>query len=108
MQFFEELKRRNVIRVAPEYGGISMEEFLYRSTGLTAETFGLDDRGRIEKGCAADIIAFDPDEFAPVATFAAWNELSVGVIYSMINGQLNISGGQYTGILPGLVLLGGK
>ena len=86
-------------------GIISMEEFLYRSSGLTAETFGLDDRGRIEKGYVADIIAFDPDEFAPVATFETWNALSVGIIYSVINGQLIVRDGQYSGNLPGRVLL---
>ena len=87
-------------------GVISMEEFLYRSSGLTAETFGLDDRGRIEKGYAADIIAFDPEKLAPVATFESWNDLSVGVIYSIINGQLVIRDQRYTDNLPGRVLLG--
>ncbi|MCP5041097.1 MAG: amidohydrolase family protein, partial [bacterium] len=89
-------------------GVISMEEFLYRSSGLTAETFGLDDRGRIEKGYAADIIAFDPEKFAPVATFESWSDLSVGVIHSVINGQLVINDRRYTDNLPGLVLLRGE
>lgn len=84
---------------------ISLEDFLYRSSGLTAETFGFTDRGRIEIGYAADVVAFDPETFAPVATFAAWNKLSKGLIYSIINGRLVVDKGKYTGILPGVVLL---
>lgn len=83
---------------------ISLEEFLYRSSGLAAETFGLDDRGRIEIGYAADLVAFDPQAFAPLASFSAWNVLSQGVVYSIINGQLVIADGKYTEILPGIVL----
>ena len=83
---------------------ISMEEFLYRSSGLTAETFGLKDRGRIDEDYAADIVVFDPDMFAPIATFETWNALSVGIMYSIINGQLVVSDGQFTGKLPGQVI----
>jgi N-acyl-D-aspartate/D-glutamate deacylase len=83
---------------------ISIEEFLYRSSGLTAETFGLKNRGRIDEAYAADIIIFDPDKFAPIATFETWNELSVGIMYSIINGQLVVSDRRFTGKLPGQVL----
>ncbi|MDE0680923.1 MAG: amidohydrolase family protein [Gammaproteobacteria bacterium] len=83
---------------------LSLEDFLYRSSGLTAETFGLAGRGRIEIGYVADVVAFDPETFAPVATFAAWNELSEGLVYSIVNGQLVVDKGKYTGILPGIVL----
>ena len=85
-------------------GVLSTEEFLYRSSGLTAKTFGLEDRGRIESGYAADIIVFDPDVFAPTATFEIWNALSVGVVYSVINGELIVALGEYTGQLPGRAL----
>ncbi len=83
---------------------VSLEDFLYRSSALTAQTFGLADRGRIEIGYAADIIAFDPQAYAPVATFADPNTLSEGIVYSIINGQVVINRQRYTGILPGVVL----
>ncbi len=83
---------------------ISVEDFLYRSSTLAAETFGLVDRGRIEVGYAADVIAFDPASFESVASFASWNELSRGVVYSVVNGQLVIQDGEYTGSLPGIVI----
>ena len=87
-----------------EQGLISIEDFLYRSSGLTAETFGLAGRGRIEKDYVADIVVFDPDEFGPAADFKSWNKLSVGLVHSIINGELIVTDREYTGSLPGLVL----
>jgi len=86
---------------------MTVEEFLYSSSGLTADTFGLKDRGRIERGYVADIIVFDPTKYAPIADFKTWNRLSVGVVHSIINGKLLVLGGEYTGELPGLVLRSG-
>ena len=86
-------------------GVLSLEEFVYRSSGLAAEVFGLDDRGRIAEGFAADIVVFDPAAFAPEASFANWNALASGVRYLFVNGQLALDEGRYTGALPGRVLL---
>lgn len=84
---------------------LSIEEFLYRSSGLTADTFGLHDRGRIAEGYAADLVILDRNEFSPKATFAAWNNLSTGVVHSLVNGRIAIRDGRYAGTLPGRVLL---
>lgn len=84
---------------------LSIEEFLYRSSGLTADTFGLHDRGRIAEGYTADIVIIDLNEFSPKATFAAWNKLSTGVVHSLVNGRIAIRDGRYAGSLPGRVLL---
>ena len=83
---------------------LTKESFIYRSSGLAAETFGLGKRGRIEEGYIADIIAFDPDEFGPAATFAAWNQLTQGVVYALVNGTAVLVDGEYTGQLPGVVI----
>ncbi len=44
-----------------ERGAIPLEKAVWRLTGQPAEFLGLDDRGRLAPGCAADIVAFDPD-----------------------------------------------
>lgn len=80
---------------------ISLQDFIHRSTGLTADTFKLCDRGYIEADRYADIVIFDPDEFAPVADFVNPRELSVGVKYLLVNGGLAIDGGELTGELFG-------
>ena len=82
-----------------------MERFVQRSSAQTADILGLTDRGRIAAGLAADVVVFDPDEFAPRATYQSPRELSVGVRHLLINGELVVSDGEYTGALPGLPLL---
>ena len=83
---------------------LTLEEFLYRSSALTADTLGLGDRGRLQVGLAADIIVLNLDNFAPRADFDQWNTLSAGVEYAIVNGQVAIESGGYTGQLPGRFL----
>ena len=80
---------------------LSLQDFIYRSTGLTADTFKLCDRGYIKADKYADIVIFDPDEFGPVADFVNPRELSVGVKYLLVNGGLVIDGSELTGELFG-------
>ena len=80
---------------------LSLQEFIHRSTGLTADTFNLCDRGYIKPDKYADIVIFDPDNFAPVANFINPRELSVGVKYLLINGGIAIDSGELTGELLG-------
>lgn len=82
-------------------GYITLQDFIHRSTGLTADTFKLCDRGYIDTDMFADIVIFDPEEFAPVADFVNPRELSVGVKYLLLNGGLAIDNGVLTGELNG-------
>lgn len=85
--------------------GMSIAEFVSRSSGRTADIIGLTDRGRIAPGKAADIVIFDPASFAARATYSSPRELSVGVRHLIVNGERVISDGDYTGALPGQPLL---
>ena len=85
--------------------GMSMAEFVARSSARTADIIGLTDRGRIEPGLAADIVVFDPVSFAPRATYQSPRELSAGVRYLIVNGVALIRDGEYSGALPGSPLL---
>ena len=42
-------------------GRITLEDAVWRLTGQPAGLLGLEDRGRIAEGAAADLVAFDPD-----------------------------------------------
>src|SRR5205085_3756637 len=44
-----------------ETGILSLEQAVWRLTGQPVQIFGITDRGRIEEGLAADLVAFDPD-----------------------------------------------
>lgn len=72
---------------------ISVEEFIYRSSGLTAETFGLCQRGFIRDGYVADIAVLDLASFSSKADYANPTALSQGVIHLFVNGKAAILDG---------------
>lgn len=84
---------------------ITMTGFIHRSTGLSADILGLEQRGYLRPGYFADVLVFDPDEFAPVADYTHPRRLSRGVDYLLVNGHFVIDGGKLTGEAPGRMLL---
>ncbi len=85
--------------------GMSMARFIQRSSSQAAEIIGLPNRGYLREGYAADIVIFDPDNFAPTATYQSPRELSNGVRHLFVNGVPVIRDGTYTKALPGEALL---
>lgn len=83
---------------------LTPEEFVHRSSGLTAEIFGIAERGLLREGYFADVIVFDPRAFAARATYEQPEEYSVGVIYALVNGQFAINNAQSTNQLHGRAL----
>ena len=51
---------RVLARYVRERGVLGLEEAVRRMTSLSAETFGLVDRGRVKEGYWADLVLFDP------------------------------------------------
>jgi len=80
---------------------ITMEFAIRAATSLPAEMLGLDDRGWIKEGYVADILVFDPETIRDKATWKEPHQYSQGVEYLLINGELAIDAGEYTGALPG-------
>jgi N-acyl-D-amino-acid deacylase len=80
---------------------LSMQAFVHRSSGLTADTFGVKNRGYLRSGYFADITVLDPNEFGPQADYLHWNSLSTGVKYLLVNGVPAIVEGDYNGALAG-------
>ncbi|MCE7996610.1 MAG: amidohydrolase family protein [Roseivirga sp.] len=83
---------------------LSIESFVFKSSGQVAQTFGLERRGALKPGYFADVIIFNPDEFKPMADFSNPDELSVGIEYLWVNGRLTLENGTYTKALNGRVL----
>lgn len=69
---------------------ITLADFIHRSTGLTADTLGLCDRGYLRPNRPADIVVFDPGTFAPNADFSTPDALSSGVASLIVNGEVAI------------------
>jgi len=73
---------------------MDIARFIRRSSGMTADIIGLEKRGYLREGYFADIVIFDPDRFAPQATYQTPRELSSGVVHLLVNGQGLIEDGQ--------------
>ena len=76
---------------------LTAQEFVYKSSGLVADSFAIPDRGYLKPGYFADIVIIDPQNYRPGASYSEWNKAATGVEYLLINGQLAVDGGQLTG-----------
>ena len=80
---------------------LTLRQFIERSTTLTADTFGLADRGRLRPGAFADIIVFDPGRYAARATYEQPTLLAAGVRTVLVNGVPAVENGALTGSAAG-------
>jgi len=69
-------------------GLFSLETAVHKMTSLTAQRFGLKDRGLIAPGMAADLCVFDADTVIDKATFDDPAQTSVGISWVVVNGQV--------------------
>jgi N-acyl-D-amino-acid deacylase len=73
-------------------------------TGLTAKTFGLEDRGVLRAGAFADLTLFDAGTIDEAASFARPIQPAKGIDTVLVNGELVWRNGKATGQRPGRVL----
>ena len=84
--------------------GYSLEQVVNRVTGLPASRFGLTDRGVLREGAFADIVVFDADQIADLASFEDPTAPPVGIPHVLVNGTFVVRDGGLTGELPGRVV----
>ncbi len=85
-----------------------LETAVRRCAYAPARRHGLDDRGLLAPGMAADMVAFDPLSFAATSTYESGQSLAVGMAHVAVNGQLVLRGGHSTGARPGRGLKRGR
>jgi N-acyl-D-amino-acid deacylase len=85
---------------------LHLEEAVRKMTSLPAQALKLKDRGYIRKGMWGDIAIFDAGAIEDVATFESPHQLSRGLSFVLVNGQVVFAGGRWTGALPGHALYG--
>jgi N-acyl-D-amino-acid deacylase len=89
-----------------ELGAMSLERAVAQASATAANAIMAYDRGRIAEGLAADIVVFDYHKLADRATFARPSELSIGMKYVLVNGDIVLDYGKQTTARPGRVLRG--
>jgi N-acyl-D-amino-acid deacylase len=85
-------------------GTLTLEEAVFKMTGLPARKLGLEDRGVIRQGAAADLTIFDPAKVRSRATYRAPFNYPEGIEYVIVNGRIVVERGLHTGNLPGVFL----
>ncbi len=87
---------------------MSIESAVHKMTGLTAERFGLADRGLLKEGMAADITVFDPATVIDLASYEEPDAVSEGISHVLVNGKAVWLDGRPTGERPGKPLPRGR
>jgi N-acyl-D-amino-acid deacylase len=81
-----------------------LETAVYKMTGLTAKTFGLQGRGVLQEGAHADITLFNADTVIDAADFEHSTRPARGIATVIVNGDIAWRDGRPTGARPGRVL----
>ena len=99
-----------------ERGALSLEQAIHKLTFQVASVYGLEGRGLLRPGYAADLAIFDPPTVArrragvgrrlPRRTRGASSSAPEGMHYTVVNGQVIYDDGALSGDLPGQVLRG--
>ncbi len=82
----------------------SLSEAVRRMTTLSADHFGLKQRGRIAQNCWADLVLFDPATIADQATFSNPKQAAMGIHWVLVNGEIALANGVPTSARHGRVL----
>jgi len=85
---------------------ISLEEAIYKLTGLPASNLKIQNRGQLKKGYFADVVVFDPNEISDHATFENPMQYATGVNHVWVNGTHVLENGNHTGAYGGRFVKG--
>lgn len=83
------------------YGRPSLETLVNRMTAVPAARFGLEDRGLVRPGLAADLVVFDPQTISDTATYEDPRRFPQGLEHVLVNGRIAVERGATTGALAG-------
>jgi N-acyl-D-aspartate/D-glutamate deacylase len=87
-----------------EQGVLPLETAVHRMTGMSAQRFGLADRGVLRAGAWADVVVFDPARIADVATYEEPHRHPIGIAHVFVNGEAVVRDGAHTGARSGRVV----
>jgi N-acyl-D-aspartate/D-glutamate deacylase len=88
-------------RLRRAFGTLSLEQMVQRMTDAPARRFGLRRRGRIERGCNADLVVFDAERINDNATYDDPRQFPTGIPFVIVNGGVAVDHERCTGLLGG-------
>ena len=83
---------------------ISLEEAVRKASALPASVLGLNKRGLLKPGYAADLVVFNADSITDRATYLKPHQYPAGIHLVMVNGKVVVKNRKLTGALPGKAL----
>lgn len=84
---------------------LSLEEAVFKMTGLPAKTLGLKNRGLLKEGYQADLLIFNPKNVKANATYEKPHLLAEGIDLVLVNGKIAKEDGKFSEELNGRILL---
>jgi N-acyl-D-amino-acid deacylase len=83
---------------------MTLEEAVRKMTSLPATKHRIHERGVLRPGWHADVVVFDAEEIADVATYAEPRQYPRGIEYVIVNGQVAVEDGVQTDARAGRML----
>ena len=91
-------------RYVRELNVLTLEDAVRKMSGLAAETFRLEQYGRIEQSARANLVVFDPEIVIDRATFEDSKQYPMGIEHVIVEGELMIAYGEHEGSGGGAVV----
>ena len=85
---------------------LSLESAVHKMTGLSAQTFGLDNRGLIKEGFKADLVLFDSGAVRDEASYESPEAPASGIELVLVDGTIVWKRGVHCGKYPGRFIAG--
>ncbi|MCA9736439.1 MAG: D-aminoacylase [Gemmatimonadota bacterium] len=89
-----------------ERRALTLESAVRKMTSMPARKLRISERGQLEPGFYADLVAFDPDTVMDGATFEDPHQYPVGIPLVIVNGVITLRDGEHTGSLAGRAVRG--
>lgn len=83
---------------------MEVETAIRKMTSFPAQKLGINNKGILRVGADADIVIFDPDTVIDTGTYQNSHKYPKGIDYVLVNGQISVSEGQFTGVTSGKVI----